>query len=131
MFPSQPATQPARYLPVRDADDGVLHDCVAELVHYRCDGEDATQPFVQTFLRHGLRGLRVGVISCRQYSHWGGAQCQPCDHASSWLGQQSATKPNEMIDESWAVLAVSVVSVVSENPLSIPRARALSELGGF
>src|SRR4029077_5226597 len=47
------------------------------------DGEDATQPLVQTFLRRGLLGLRVGVIRPRQYTHRGGGQRQPCDHASS------------------------------------------------
>jgi hypothetical protein len=51
------------------ADDGVLHDGVAEVIHYRRDGEDAPQPLIQTFLRRGfLRGflgLRVGVISPR------------------------------------------------------------------
>lgn len=50
------------------ADDGVLHD-VAEVIHHRRDGEDAAQPFVQTFLRHGLVGLRV--IRPRQHNHGG------------------------------------------------------------
>ena len=50
------------------ADDGVLHDGVAEVIHHRCDGEDAAQPLVQTFLRRGLLGLRVRVIRPRQYS---------------------------------------------------------------
>ena len=33
------------------ADDGVLHDGVAEVIHHRRDGEDAPEPLVQTFLR--------------------------------------------------------------------------------
>jgi hypothetical protein len=33
-------------------------DGVAEVVHNRCDGEDTTQPFVQTLLRRGLLVLR-------------------------------------------------------------------------
>src|SRR5215510_12276104 len=45
----------------RLADNGVLHNGVAEVAHYRCNGEHATQPFIQTLLRHGLRGLRVRV----------------------------------------------------------------------
>jgi hypothetical protein len=53
------------------ADDGVLHDGVAEVIHHRRDGEDAAQPLVQTFLRHGLLGLRVRVIRPRRYSHRG------------------------------------------------------------
>jgi hypothetical protein len=65
------------------ADDGVLHYGVAEVVHHRRDGEDTTQPFVPTFLRYGLLGLSVRVIRSRQYSHRGGGQRQPCDHASS------------------------------------------------
>jgi hypothetical protein len=50
------------------ADDGVLHDGVAEVVHYRCDSQDATQPLVQTFLGRSLRGLPVGLIRRREYS---------------------------------------------------------------
>jgi hypothetical protein len=49
------------------ADDRILHDGVAEMIHHRRDGEYAPQPLIQTFLRRGfLRGflgLRVGVIS--------------------------------------------------------------------
>ena len=59
------------------ADDGVLNDGIAEVIHHRCDGEDAAQPLVQSFL------LRFHVIRFRQYSHRGGGQRQPCDHASS------------------------------------------------
>src|SRR5829696_1358158 len=32
------------------ADDGVLHDGVAEVIHYRRDGEDTPEPLVQTVL---------------------------------------------------------------------------------
>ena len=35
------------------ADDGVLHDGVAEVIHHRRDGEDAAQPLVQAFLCGG------------------------------------------------------------------------------
>src|SRR5688572_8278193 len=35
------------------ADNGVLHDRVAEVVNHGCDGEGATEPFIQTRLRHG------------------------------------------------------------------------------
>jgi hypothetical protein len=35
------------------ADDGVLHDGVAEMIHYRRDGEYPAQPLIQTFLRRG------------------------------------------------------------------------------
>ena len=55
------------------ADDGVLHDGVAKVIHHRRDGEDAAQTLVQIFLRHGLLGLRVRVIRSRQ-SHWGDGQ---------------------------------------------------------
>jgi hypothetical protein len=34
------------------ADDRVVHDCVAEVVNHCCDGECATEPFVQTRFRH-------------------------------------------------------------------------------
>jgi hypothetical protein len=48
-------SDPARTFQVgRLTDDGVLHDSVAEVIDYRRNGEDATQPFVQTFLRHGF-----------------------------------------------------------------------------
>jgi hypothetical protein len=30
-------------------DNRVFHDGVAEVIHYRRDGEDAAQPLVQTF----------------------------------------------------------------------------------
>jgi len=39
------------------ADDGVLHDGVAEVIHHRRDGEDAAQPLVQTFLTWPARTL--------------------------------------------------------------------------
>jgi hypothetical protein len=58
------------------ADHGVLHDGVAEVIHYRRDGEDAAQPLIQTFLRHGLLGVRVRVIRGRQ-SHWGAVSASP------------------------------------------------------
>ena len=64
------------------ANDGVLHDGVAEVIHHRRDGEYAPQPLIQTFLRRsflrGFLGLCVGVISPRQ-SDRGGAQRQRCD----------------------------------------------------
>ena len=41
-------------------DDWVFHDGVAEVIHYRCDGENAAQPLVQTFLGRGLLGLGEG-----------------------------------------------------------------------
>jgi hypothetical protein len=65
------------------ADDGVLHDGIAEVIHHRRNGEDAAQPLVETFLRRGLLGLRVRVIRARQYRYRGGGQRQPCQHASS------------------------------------------------
>ena len=49
------------------ANDGVLHDGIAEVIDYRRDGEDAAQPLVQTFLRRGLLGLRVRVIRLGHY----------------------------------------------------------------
>ncbi len=55
-------------------DDRVLHDRIAEVVHDRRDGEHATQPFGQTFLRHGLLGLRVCVVRKRQYRGRGSGQ---------------------------------------------------------
>src|SRR5512133_733340 len=36
------------------ADDGVLHDRVAEVVNHRCDGEYATEPVVKGRFRHCL-----------------------------------------------------------------------------
>lgn len=56
------------------ADDRVLYDGVAEVIHHRRDGKDAPQPFVQIFIRRGLRGLRVRVIRARQHGHRGDAQ---------------------------------------------------------
>src|SRR5262245_42352119 len=44
------------------ANDGVFHNRIAEVVDDCCDGEDAAQPLVQTFLRRGLLGLRGSVI---------------------------------------------------------------------
>jgi hypothetical protein len=71
-------SDPARTFQVgRLTDDGVLHDSVAEVIDYRRNGEDATQPFVQTFLRHGLLGLRMRVIRSRNCSHLGGGHRQP------------------------------------------------------
>jgi hypothetical protein len=63
-------------------DHGVFDDGVAEVIHHCGDGEDAAQPIVQTFLRHGLLGLGVRIIHPRQ-SHRGGGQRQPCDRATS------------------------------------------------
>lgn len=72
------------------ADHEIFHDGVAEVIDHRRDGEDAAQPLVQSFLWHGLLGLRVRVIRPRQYSHRGGGQRQPCDHASSCDSSQNS-----------------------------------------
>jgi hypothetical protein len=61
------------------ADDRVLHHGVAEVIHHRCNGEDASQTFVKTFLRI----LRVGLVRPRQNIRRCGGHRQPCDHASS------------------------------------------------
>jgi hypothetical protein len=55
------------------ADNRVLHNRIAEVVHDRCNGEDATQAFVQTSLRRGLFGLRGRVLCSYQHSHRGDA----------------------------------------------------------
>src|SRR4029077_15622271 len=76
-------SDPARTFQVgRLTDDGVLHDSVAEVIDYRRNGEDATPLSVQTFLRHGLLGLRMPVIRSRNWSHRGGGHRQPGDRAS-------------------------------------------------
>ncbi|MBZ0149627.1 MAG: hypothetical protein K8F62_19090, partial [Pseudorhodoplanes sp.] len=49
------------------ADDWVLHDSIAEVIHHRRDGEDAAQSLVQTFLRRWLPAqLRSNEILYRQ-----------------------------------------------------------------
>src|SRR5262245_9207181 len=52
-------------------DDRVFYDCVAEVIHHRRDGKDATQPLIQTLVRCGL-GLCVRGIRPRQ-NYWGSA----------------------------------------------------------
>ena len=44
------------------ADDGILHDGVAEVIHDRRDREDAAH---ETILRLGLADLRVRAIRTR------------------------------------------------------------------
>jgi hypothetical protein len=41
------------------ADDRVLHDRLTEVINHRCDGECATEPFVQTRFRHFLPPRRL------------------------------------------------------------------------
>jgi hypothetical protein len=50
------------------ADDGVLHDGVAEVIDDRRDGEDAAQSLVQTFVRNALLWLRVRALRRTQCS---------------------------------------------------------------
>ena len=62
--PAQVSGVPLAQLRVRRllADDRVLHDSVAEMIHHRSDGEDAAQPLVQAVLRHGFLLLCGCVI---------------------------------------------------------------------
>jgi hypothetical protein len=64
------------------ADNGVLYDGVAEMIHHRRDGEDAAEPLIQTFLRRRLLGLGVRVIHPGQ-SQWSGGQRESEDRTSS------------------------------------------------
>jgi hypothetical protein len=41
------------------AHDRVLHDGIAEVIHYRRDGENAAQSLIQTFLRHDCSLLLI------------------------------------------------------------------------
>src|SRR5947209_15785658 len=65
------------------ADDRILHDGVAEVIHHRGDSEDASQPFVETFLRRTLFGLGIRLLRLRQYSYRGSGECQSGNRASS------------------------------------------------
>ena len=71
-------------------DDGILHDGIAEVIDHRRDGEDASQPLVQTFLGMVCLACACVLIRRRQNSHWGGGQRQPCDRASSCDGVETA-----------------------------------------
>ena len=46
------------------ADDRILDDGIAEVIHHRRDSEDAAQPVVQTFFS---RGLSLGVCIARAH----------------------------------------------------------------
>jgi hypothetical protein len=83
------------------ADDGVLRDGVAEVIHHRRDREDAAQPLVQTFLRvllrRGALGLGVCVIrpgqqSCSTGSSWG---C--VDPRSQRMAARAGSTQNSML----------------------------------
>jgi hypothetical protein len=65
------------------AGDRVAHDGVAEVINHCCDGERATEPFVETRFRHFLPPN--GFLDASQWVHrwfipWVGGQHAPSVH---------------------------------------------------
>src|SRR5512146_430228 len=76
------------------ADDRVVHDRVAEVVDYCCDGECATEAFVETRFRHLFllgSSLWEGSRAARYYA----AGCGSDSISASWIGAVSAMFPRK------------------------------------
>ena len=85
------------------ADDGVLHDGVAEVIHHRCDGEDAAQPLVQTVLHRGCYPVRKG----------GAARLAPAPTSARPCRDCRRENVNELLDISASMESCDAASLSS------------------